>query len=164
MDDVNLRERRIDDMLRKRYKKFRLKKERLSNDTMNERLQPNITRFGSKDADDCDATDDDIKDVGLYCPQCWEYMSNPWTLTCGHVVCQECFVRQVRILQNVTNITPVMGIGCNWKMTRSKMDWGILVKFFKVGFLSVYLSVCLSDSLGLSCSYWFKCVSEDVTT
>ena len=53
---------------------------------MKKKLKPNITKFGSNDADDCDNTNDEFNDVGLYCPQCWEYMSNPWTCTVSNTV------------------------------------------------------------------------------
>ena len=95
-DDIKLRDKLTNYIIRKRNRKKELEKER-KGQTMKERLKLETTKFGSKDADGCDTTDDDFNDIGLYCPQCSEYMSNPWTLTCGHVLCQVCFVQQVRI-------------------------------------------------------------------
>ena len=95
-DDHNLTDKLTNYIIMKRNRKKELEKER-KNRTGEEILKPNITKFGSKDADDCETIDDDFNDIGLYCPQCSEYMSNPWTLTCGHVLCHVCFVQQVRI-------------------------------------------------------------------
>ena len=96
-DDHNLTDKLTNYIIMKRNRKKELEKER-KNRTTEERLKRNITGFGSRDVDDCDTTDEDFNNIGLYCPQCLEYMSNPWTLTCGHVLCQVCFVQQVRIL------------------------------------------------------------------
>ena len=95
-DDHNLTDKLTNYIIMKRNRKEELEKERKIQ-TIIERLKLKTTMFGSKDTDDCDNTDDDFNDIGLYCPQCSEYMSNPWTLTCGHVLCQVCFVQQVRI-------------------------------------------------------------------
>ena len=121
-DDIDLRYKLTNYIIMKRNRKKEVEKER-KNRTAEEILKPNITKFGSKDPDDCDTTDDDFKDIGLYCPQCSEYMSNPWTLTCEHVLCQVCFVQQVRIWQNVSNVNPEMKIDCHWRMIGTKMSW-----------------------------------------
>ena len=99
-DDINLTDKLTNYIIIKRNKKREIEKER-KNRTAEEILKPSITKFGSRDPDDCETIDDDFNDIGLYCPRCSEYMSNAWTLTCGHVLCQVCFVQQVRISQNV---------------------------------------------------------------
>ena len=79
--------------------RYRMKRDAVTKFSISQRnTNISVSKFGTEKDDDLSDTDDEASGLGLYCPHCYEYMSNPWTLSCKHTLCQRCLLKQVSIL------------------------------------------------------------------